>query len=577
MGMRWIAGFAAVALTVWLGAGCGEDQPPAGPAAEPAGTIAPVETVRPPSTTALQEVGGAEVRTGAEPVVSPGLGELEEVAAQAPPGEGEESEVEDSVGRFRIRAPAPEPELDPVLDRGPAESVLEGPLSAFEGIRYDGEVAICCPPDAIGDIGAEHYVEWVNSGLQVYDRQGEALLGSPLPGNALFSQLGAQHPCARYNRGDPVVVYDQFAGRWVLTQFAFPLDATSEPTGPSYSCIAVSRSSDPLADWCVSFVKYDDAEFYDYPKLGVWGNAYVVSANTFRNKRAISQLLVLERDRLLACDRAPRVARLLEESGHIWLPADADGTQLPGTDEPAVFVSFDDDGWYEEEMVEDALLVLELRANFERRTAVASLSRVPVAAFDSNLCDYVSACAAVPEGGEPLDIISDRPMNRAAFRRADGYDVVVLTHTVDVDGADRAGVRWYELRRDAAGWQVAQQGTFAPDDGSARWLGSAAMDAAGNLAVAYVVAGPDTNPSIRYAARRPDDPPGTLALGEGTLIEGGGVQTGGGNRWGDYGALTLDPLDDCTFWYTGQYYPETSEGSWATRIVSFRLPGCLPG
>ncbi len=367
----------------------------------------------------------------------------------------------------------------------------------------------------------------------------------------------------------------------MLTQFAFGHDAQGRNIGPSYSCIAVSRTADPVgAGWCVVDFKWSESIFYDYPKLGVWGDYYVLTGIGFGavdKKPRDQQIGLLERQPLLDCEAGstPRAARLTTDPYPIWLPADIDGRTAVGLEDLPLVVGFADDHEYDPAAPPDKLVFGRVRPDFDRGTAVLELDALDdeVAPFDSNLCGGGFYCIPV-DFGFKLDALPDRLMNRAAFRRFDGSDALVLTHTVDVDGRDRAGVRWYELRREDGRWRIANQGTFAPSDGNARWLGSAAMDAEGNLAVVYAVSGPDTYPSVRYAARRPGDPPGKLSLGEGTLIEGGGVQLSPFGRWGDYGSLTVDPLDDCTFWYTGQYYPSTSLESWATKVVRFRLPGC---
>jgi hypothetical protein len=257
----------------------------------------------------------------------------------------------------------------------------------------------------------------------------------------------------------------------------------------------------------------------------------------------------------------------------LFLPADADGTTPAPADAPPLFVAIWDDAW--DPTYADAVWAAELVQSPDGATTIEFAEVPGLAAFDSNLCVYDRPCLTVPEGAPRLDALSDRLMNRAAYRRFDGYGALALTHTVDVEGFDRAGIRWYELRDSGDGWRVAAQGTFAPEDGNSRWLGSAALDAAGNLAVVYMTAGPTTYPGIRYGARRADDPEGSLGLGEGVLVEGRGVQLDDSNRWGDYGSLAIDPLDDCTFWYTGQYYPATSTWAWATKVVSFQLPGCV--
>jgi hypothetical protein len=198
-----------------------------------------------------------------------------------------------------------------------------------------------------------------------------------------------------------------------------------------------------------------------------------------------------------------------------------------------------------------------------------------VAAFDSNMCNYARSC--IPQAGTSrrLDAISDRLMYRLQYRNFGSYETFVTNHTVDV-GGDRAGVRWYELRRSSGAFSVQQQGTWAPQDGAHRWMASAAMDKAGNLAVAYNTSSSTTYPAIYYAARLAGDPPNDLGQGEALILAGVGSQTHSASRWGDYSNLSVAP-DGCTFWATLEY---TNQGTalntapWRTRIASFTLPNC---
>jgi hypothetical protein len=150
---------------------------------------------------------------------------------------------------------------------------------------------------------------------------------------------------------------------------------------------------------------------------------------------------------------------------------------------------------------------------------------------------------------------------------------LTLNHTVDVDGTDHAGIRWYELRRSGGPYALYQSGTYAPDSAH-RWMASAAMDGSGDFAIGYCVSHESMNPTIRYAGRVPGDPLGTLPRTEATLFDGTGAQTGV-NRWGDYSMLSVDPVDDCTFWYTQESYAGTSDLGWMTRVGSFRFPECV--
>jgi hypothetical protein len=174
-----------------------------------------------------------------------------------------------------------------------------------------------------------------------------------------------------------------------------------------------------------------------------------------------------------------------------------------------------------------------------------------------------------------VDVIADRLMFRLQYRNFGTHQTLVTNHSVNAGSglARKAGVRWYELRNSGSGWSIFQQGTYAPDNDH-RWMGSAAMDGLGNIALGFSVSGSATFPSIRYVGRVPSDPPGTLPQGETDLIAGGGSQTDPARRWGDYSMLTVDPTDDCTFWYTQEYYASISERGWQSRIGSFQFPAC---
>jgi hypothetical protein len=182
-------------------------------------------------------------------------------------------------------------------------------------------------------------------------------------------------------------------------------------------------------------------------------------------------------------------------------------------------------------------------------------------------------CISQPGTPTQLEALSGRVMFRLPYRNFGTHETLVTNLTVDADGAGRAGIRFVELRKTGAGtWALQQEGTYSPD-GDHRWMGSIAIDRAGNVALGYSVSSSSTFPGIRYVGRLATDPLGTLPQGETTLIAGGGSQTGS-NRWGDYSAMSVDPVDDCTFWYTQQYYATTSSNGWRTRIGSFRFPSC---
>jgi hypothetical protein len=278
----------------------------------------------------------------------------------------------------------------------------------------------------------------------------------------------------------------------------------------------------------------------------------------------------------------------LEMIGDGLLPPDVDGKTKPKNDAPAPIVGTQDDGaGYGATF--DALNIWDLRVQWNA-VPTASLTgptQLPVAPFDSVFpCAITSARDCLPQPGitnptQFLDILSyrQRPTYRLAYRGFGSYDAFVTNQSVEA-APGVAGIRWYEVRRTNGVYSIFQQGTFAPGDGVHRWMGSAAMDWKGNIALGYsVVNGVDVYPGIRYTGRLAGDPLGQMTLGEGIIINGSGVQRTTNSRWGDYTSLNVDPVDDCTFWYVNEYYTLagqiSSTAGWQTRVGSFKLPGCV--
>ena len=230
--------------------------------------------------------------------------------------------------------------------------------------------------------------------------------------------------------------------------------------------------------------------------------------------------------------------------------------------------------WTGSGLPENRLQVWKAAVNWSSNASLAVKhdSDIQTAAYDSNLCNYARACIGQPGTTSKVDALGDRLMYRLSYRNFGDHQTMVVNHTVDT-GADHAGIRWYELRKTSANWGIAQQGTFSPD-GVSRFMGSAAMDRSGDIAIGYSVAGPNTFPGIRYAGRLASDPAGTLAQGEHVLVNGTGVQTQSTSHWGDYSMMSVDPRNDCTFWYAQEYYTQTGKMAWHTRIGSFKFPSC---
>ena len=272
----------------------------------------------------------------------------------------------------------------------------------------------------------------------------------------------------------------------------------------------------------------------------------------------------------------PGTTRYLPGDG--LLPSDLDGTTLPPDGSPNYFVGTMDDGAGRGAPF-DGLNIFQFSVTFGGHPtgSFTLAAQLPVAPFDSIFpCHPTSrSCIPQPLTGNTIDILSyrQRPIFRLAYRNFGTYESLVTNQSVEARPAI-AGVRWYEIRRTGGAFSVQQQGTFAPDDGVNRWMGSVAMDKFGNMGLGYSVSNGDTVfPGIRYTGRLAGDPPGEMTLGEGVLIDGSGSQKVSA-RWGDYTDMTVDPADDCTFWYVNEYYAQSSQRGWQTRIGSFRLPGC---
>jgi fibronectin type 3 domain-containing protein len=487
---------------------------------------------------------------------------------------GEEEEEEEEVpnkilpGRDRARGHAPT--LDGALQvAGPTSAAAPTTLASFDGINNLNGVL---PPDSCGAIGPNHYLQFVNLSLAVYSRTGTVLYG-PVAGKTIWQGFGGA--CETYNDGDPVVLYDQLADRWMVSQFAF----SSSTSGPYYECIAVSQTGDPLGAWNRYAFVVSQTKLDDYPKLGVWPDGYYMSVNQFTGGSSWggAGAVVFERQAILAGQAARMVYYdLYSVDSNLggMLPASLDGTTLPPAGAPNYYVAIDDDAWgYSPDQIELWQFAVNWAAN-PPTYSFTQAGTLPTAAFDSDMCSGSRNCISQP-GGTSVDAISDRAMFRLQYRNFGDHQSLVFNHTVDVNGADLAGIRWYELRNTSSTWSIYQQGTYSPTTDN-RWMGSVAMNGAGHLAIGYSVSSTTVYPSVSYAGRLSTDPLGQITSAEGSCVAGAGSQSHSSGRWGDYSTLTVDPTDDCTFWYTQEYYAASGSATWRTRICSFRIADCAP-
>ena len=465
-------------------------------------------------------------------------------------------------GRPKVKPPTTRP------------SGLPNPQISFEGVP---NVQNVMPPDTTGEVGPNHYVQAVNfENMAIFDKSGNLLLG-PFKISTLWQGVGDS--CELAGRGDPIIQYDNLARRWVITQFAFTKGPGGQNQGPFYQCIAVSTTSDPTGAYFAYSFLLSQNTFPDFPKFGVWPDAYYMTAHLFApNNGAFSGLGVVayEREEMLA----GRPARFVpfESNQQFWgmLPADVSGGPPPPTGSPNYLVVVQDDVFGHPA---DHILMYEFHADWlnPNASAITGPTALVTAPFDSNLCNGNRNCIPQPGGAPGLDPLAASPAGGTflnyplSYRSFRTHESLVFNHSIDATGTDRAGIAWYELRNPPDPF-ILQQGLYAPDAHN-RWMASISQDAARNMAIGFSVSSTTAFPSIGYTGRLNDDPLGTMAQGEVPLIVGGGVQTGG-NRWGDYSQMSIDPTNDCTFWYTNEYMETTSQMGWRTRIAAFKFPSC---
>lgn len=489
---------------------------------------------------------------------------------------------------------------DPVVQKQKGSGPISAPIASFDGICLPGTAPCaqasscsCLPPDTNGEVGATQYVQMVNSDFAVYSKAGKVLRPAT-PIDQLWK--GTNSECATHNDGDPVVVYDQLAKRWLLTQFI-----ASPATGESYGeCVAVSKTSDATGAYYLYTFLLSPSVFLDYPKFGVWPDGYYMSANEFPDGSETSSgaaAIVFERSQMIKGGPARYVwfdesASNPPGSQYIGqLPGDLDGTTAPPAGQPNLFAEVDDPSTIpvDESGAAGGFTMRLWKYHVDWTNPSSSTFgnagqpsyQLPVAAFVRPQCTYGYGPNCPPQKGGPqgLDTLGDRLMFRLAYRQFSGYGSLLLNHTVTTD--DRDGIRWYEVRVPTTGTpSINQQGTYSPADSVTnplwRWMGSIAEDKKGDIALGFSASGPNDYPSIRYTGRLAGDPLGLLTQGENVAFTGTGPQTEAEGRWGDYSDMTVDPADDCTFFYTQEYLATDTVvlGTWRTRVVSFRFPGC---
>ena len=481
------------------------------------------------------------------------------------------------------RAELPLPVQDSVQQTAMSIQAMSAPLITFEGMNQAEGCGGCIPPDPNGAVGPNHYVEMVNSAYSIYNKSGTRLVG-PVNINKLWMNLPGR--CQTDNDGDPVVVYDHLANRWVLSQFA-----VNGGSGPFAQCIAVSQTPDPTGAYYV--YEFDQDVFNDYPKLGVWPDAYYMTVNQFGGTGGTfsgAGAYAYERPKMLLGQPAREV---FFDEGPVdstfggMLPSHLDG-QPPPAGSPNYFAEVDSQV-NSPSLGADAMRIFKFHVDWSVPTnSTFGLggqpnSILPVAMWAPSQCVEAQG-TCVPQMGSPyqLDVLGDRLMFRLVYRNFGDHEALVLNHSVIADA--RIGVRWYEVRSPGSSPVIYQQSTYAPVDALYRWMGSAAFDHLGNIAIAYSTSSAAAFPSLAYSGRLAGDPLNALSQGEMQLWAGAGSENVAFyvppvGRWGDYSDLTVDPTDDCTFWYVNEYFGSLAEADpgapWQTRIGSFKFPTCV--
>jgi hypothetical protein len=460
-----------------------------------------------------------------------------------------------------LQAPLARP-TGPMLTSSEPDSVAQTPSSSSTAIttllNFDGQSADnIAPPDTNGAVGASQFVQWVNLEYNIYNKTTGAKILGPIKGNSFWSGFGG--PCESRNDGDPIIQYDKAENRWVAAQPVF--------AAPYMYCMAVSTTLDATGSYNRYAFSFGDINFPDYPKLGVWPDAYYASFNIFENGKKFigAQACAFDRTNMLTDNPAEMVCFPPAPNIASLLPSDLDGSTPPPTDEPDFFVGLADSSH---------LNLFRFHVDFitPSNSAFTGPTLIPVAAF-SEICNRSTTTACIPEPrpGGKVDALSDRLMYRLAYRNFGDHESLVVNHTVA--GGPLAGVRWYEIRSPDSAPFVFQQGTVV-DPTINFWMGSIAMDKAGDIALGFSASSTTLDPSVMLAGRVPDDPLGTMETTAAPLVTGTGAQQGTFHRWGDYSSMGVDPDDDCTLWYTQEYYKTTGSFNWSTRITSFKFRSC---
>jgi hypothetical protein len=441
-------------------------------------------------------------------------------------------------------------------------AVTDGSVNR-SGIGYTG----VNPADPTGTVGKNHYIQSINGNSGAVFSIYEKTTGNKVAGPTAMSSL-ASNIC-KTALGDPIVFYDEEASRYVMTEF-------SNEAGRSL-CVYVSKTDNPVTGGWYAY-EFQAPEFPDYPKFGRWGDSYFAGTN----ESAGPGIYALERSKLLAGQAARMQRKTLPKLAGIGfqmlMPVDVDTATGPASSEPGIFIRQNDDELNNSgsnNASQDYIELWTFDPDYDN-TANSKLVgpvKIAISEFDSNVCKKGTTgfgCLTQKGSTTKLDPVREVVMYRAQYRKFDAHESIVANFLHHV-GSNRAGIRWFELRKVGSGsWGLHQEGTYAPDGTDNRFMGSAAMDGSGNIALSYHIAGADTYPGINMTGRLAADATGTMTQTEKVLIAG--TSHIASERNGDYSHLSLDPVDQCTFWMTSDY--GKANGQWDTRIANFKFAEC---
>jgi len=455
---------------------------------------------------------------------------------------------------------------DPLLDRQQFDPEAGNRAFGVPGLNFIGfDYTGVNPPDTVGDVGLNYYCQSVNGGggavYTIYNKSD----GSVAAGPFTMDQLGTGSCAGGF--GDPIILYDEDAQRWMITEFS---------SAGNFICVYISQTSDPISGGWYNYA-FNFPTFPDYPKYAVWPDAYYVTANTSGGTNSV---MAMDRDEMLigmpATSQTFTIPDMAGFNFQTTTPADLDGEMGPPADSPGIIMRHRDDEVHNvgsNDPSQDFLDIFEFSVDWDNagNSTFIEVNNLAISEFDSSLCGLTSFfCFPQSGSGTTLDPLREVIMWRLAYRNFGTHETVVGNLVTDIDGADTGGIRRFELRKMGGPWTLFQEGTHAPADGKSRWMGGISMDSKGNIALGYNVSSSSSFPSLAYAGRLATDPAGTLPQGEFAVIDG--TSPNSSNRYGDYSAMSVDPVDDCTFWFTGEYNVSTS---WTTQIATFTFESCL--